>query len=97
LENKSYFILHLFQILNLLNYGKPQKFFKTTALASAAFALQSFKGTRETEDIAKPKKINKPIVLQLEFRYASECGCLGCFKNNGKALDAVEAGVKFRS
>jgi hypothetical protein len=43
---KAIFILHLFQILNLLNYGKPE-IFKTTALASAAFALQSFKGTEK--------------------------------------------------
>jgi hypothetical protein len=61
-----------------------RKFFKTTALASAAFALQSFKGTRETEDIAKPRKLTNQLYFQLEFRYASECGCLGCFKIMGK-------------
>jgi hypothetical protein len=42
--------------------------FKTTALASAAFALQSFKGTRET-DIAKPKKLTN----QLYFNLISVC------------------------
>jgi hypothetical protein len=66
LENKSYFILHLFQILNLLNYGKPQKFFKTTALASAAFALQ-IKGTRELK-ILQTRKLTNQLYFQLEFR-----------------------------
>jgi hypothetical protein len=50
-------------------------------------------GKAETENVTEPKIINQ-LYFQLEFRYASECGCLGCFKKIMGKLDAVEAGVK---
>ncbi|WP_182650271.1 isoaspartyl peptidase/L-asparaginase family protein [Flavobacterium sp. SOK18b] len=72
-----------------------RNFLKTTALASAAFALQAFKGNAKTENSIEPKKINKPIVLSTwNFGMQANVAAWEVLKNNGKALDAVEAGVK---
>jgi N4-(beta-N-acetylglucosaminyl)-L-asparaginase len=68
-----------------------RNFFKT-ALASAAFALQSFKGTRETEDIANPRKLTNQLYFNLNFGMQANVAAWDVLKNNGKALDAVEAG-----
>jgi hypothetical protein len=57
--------------------------FKTTALASAAFALQSFKGTRELKILQNPK-INKPIVLQLNFGMQANVAAWDVLKIMGK-------------
>ena len=72
-----------------------RNFLKTTALASAAFALQAFKSKPEIENTANANKIKKPIVLSTwNFGLQANVAAWQVLKNNGKALDAVEAGVK---
>jgi N4-(beta-N-acetylglucosaminyl)-L-asparaginase len=63
----------------------------SSCLSSFCIAIQ-----RQKEDIANPRKLTNQLYFQLEFRYAN-VAAWDVLKNNGKALDAVEAGVKFRS
>lgn len=73
-----------------------RNFLKTTALASAALALQSF-SRKSNEEIVLPnsKKVVKPIVLSTwRFGIEANAAAWEVLKNNGRALDAVEAGVK---
>lgn len=71
-----------------------RNFLKTAAAGSVALALQSF--TSKEDNAAKPKgKINKPIVLSTwNFGVQANGAAWEVLKNNGRALDAVEAGVK---
>ncbi|WP_284652843.1 isoaspartyl peptidase/L-asparaginase family protein [Flavobacterium terrisoli] len=71
-----------------------RNFIKTAALGSVALALQSF--TSKEENLAKPKgKVNKPIVISTwNFGVQANGAAWEVLKNNGRALDAVEAGVK---
>ncbi|QBZ97525.1 isoaspartyl peptidase/L-asparaginase family protein [Flavobacterium sangjuense] len=71
-----------------------RNFIKTAAVGSIALALNSF--TSKEENLAKPKsKINKPIVLSTwNFGVQANGAAWEILKNNGRALDAVEAGVK---
>ncbi len=71
-----------------------RNFIKTAAAGSVALALQSFNS--KDENLAKPKgKINKPIVLSTwNFGVQANGAAWEVLKNNGRALDAVEAGVK---
>lgn len=71
-----------------------RNFLKTAAAGSVALALQSF--TSKEDNSAKPKgKINKPIVLSTwNFGVQANGAAWEILKNNGRALDAVEAGVK---
>ena len=71
-----------------------RNFLKTAAVGSVALALQSF--TSKEDNSAKPKgKTNKPIVLSTwNFGVKANGAAWEVLKNNGRALDAVEAGVK---
>ncbi len=71
-----------------------RNFIKTAAVGSIALALNSF--SSKEENLAKPKsKINKPIVLSTwRFGIPANEAAWEVLKNNGRALDAVETGVK---
>lgn len=72
-----------------------RKFIKTAALGSAALALSSFKS--KIEEVSEPllDKVKKPIVLSTwNFGLQANEAAWEILKNNGRALDAVEAGVK---
>ncbi|MEC5166318.1 N4-(beta-N-acetylglucosaminyl)-L-asparaginase [Flavobacterium sp. PL11] len=73
-----------------------RNFIKTAAVASVAVALQSFTGKPKEESINDlTKKINKPIVLSTwNFGLQANEAAWEILKNKGRALDAVEAGVK---
>ncbi|NHN27625.1 N(4)-(beta-N-acetylglucosaminyl)-L-asparaginase [Flavobacterium jejuense] len=74
--------------------GNRRDFLKTTAVASVGLALNSFKSTGE-EIIAKNKKVNKPIVISTwNFGLQANDAAWEILKSDGRALDAVEAGVK---
>ncbi len=67
-----------------------RKFLKTSALASAALLVNS----SVNAEIKPNVKVNKPIVLST-WKFGLKCNetAWEILKNNGKALDAVEAGV----
>jgi N4-(beta-N-acetylglucosaminyl)-L-asparaginase len=67
-----------------------RKFLKTSALASAALLVNS----SAKAEIKPNVKVNKPIVLST-WKFGLKCNetAWEILKNNGKALDAVEAGV----
>ncbi|MFN4027593.1 MAG: isoaspartyl peptidase/L-asparaginase family protein [Flavobacterium sp.] len=71
-----------------------RNFLKTAAAGSVAIALQSF--ASKDDNLVKPKgKINKPIVISTwNFGVQANGAAWEILKNNGRALDAVEAGVK---
>lgn len=72
-----------------------RNFIKTAAIGSVAIALNSFKSKDEEEIIITGKKVNKPIVLSTwNFGVQANGAAWEVLKNNGRALDAVEAGVK---
>lgn len=69
-------------------------FIKTAAIGSVAMALNSFK-SNEDEVPFSDGKVNKPIVLSTwNFGVKANGAAWEILKNNGRALDAVEAGVK---
>lgn len=71
-----------------------RKFLKTTALATAGVALQSFQSKSEEKEIF-PSNSNKPIVLSTwNFGLQANEVAWEILKINGRALDAVEVGVK---
>ena len=74
-----------------------RNFIKTAAIGSVAIALNSFKSKEEKEEeiVITNKKVNKPIVLSTwNFGVQANSAAWEVLKNNGRALDAVEAGVK---
>lgn len=72
-----------------------RKFIKTAALGSAALALSSFKTKIEEVTVSSLNKAKKPIVLSTwNFGLQANEAAWEILKNNGRALDAVEAGVK---
>ncbi len=74
-----------------------RNFIKTAAIGSVAIALNSFKSKEEKQEeiIITGKKVNKPIVLSTwNFGVQANGAAWEVLKNNGRALDAVEAGVK---
>jgi len=72
-----------------------RKFIKTAALGSAAFALSSFKTKIVVVSESSLNKVKKPIVLSTwNFGLQANEAAWKILKNNGRALDAVEAGVK---
>ena len=77
-----------------MSNSNRRNFIKTAAAGSVALALQSF--TSKEEYLAKPKgKANKPIVISTwNFGVQANGAAWEILKNNGRALDAVEAGVK---
>ncbi|WP_445456864.1 isoaspartyl peptidase/L-asparaginase [Flavobacterium sp. HNIBRBA15423] len=74
--------------------GNRRDFLKTTAVASVGLALNSFKSNEE-EIIVENNKVNKPIVISTwNFGVQANGAAWEILKNKGRALDAVEAGVK---
>jgi N4-(beta-N-acetylglucosaminyl)-L-asparaginase len=75
-----------------------RNFLKTAAMASAAVALSSFRGKSEENEEqhnAYDGKIRKPIVLSTwNFGLKANEAAWEVLKKGGRALDAVEAGVK---
>ncbi|AOW10312.1 isoaspartyl peptidase/L-asparaginase [Flavobacterium gilvum] len=74
-----------------------RNFLKTTAIASAAVALSSFRGAVEEseETILDSSKVRKPIVLSTwRFGLGANEAAWEVLKKGGRALDAVEAGVR---
>jgi N4-(beta-N-acetylglucosaminyl)-L-asparaginase len=72
-----------------------RNFIKTAAIGSVAIALNSFKSKDNEEIVITDKKVNKPIVLSTwNFGVQANGAAWEVLKNNGRALDAVEAGVK---
>jgi isoaspartyl peptidase/L-asparaginase-like protein (Ntn-hydrolase superfamily) len=72
-----------------------RNFIKTAAIASVAVALQSFSTDSEEEQIVVKKKGKKPIVLSTwRFGLGANEAAWEVLKKGGRALDAVEAGVK---
>ena len=71
-----------------------RNFLKTSAIASIALVLHSFK-TKEEENQIDNIKTNKPIVLSTwNFGLKANTEAWKILSNKGKAIDAVEAGVK---
>lgn len=69
-------------------------FLKTTAIGSIAIALPSFAQKNERNE-SSTSRINKPIVISTwNFGVQANGAAWEILKNNGRALDAVEAGVK---
>lgn len=73
-----------------------RNFIKTATIASVAVALSSFRTESEENVIPVIKKnVRKPIVLSTwRFGIQANEAAWNVLKNNGRALDAVEAGVK---
>jgi isoaspartyl peptidase/L-asparaginase-like protein (Ntn-hydrolase superfamily) len=73
-----------------------RNFIKTTAMASVAVALSSFKTESEKVKLPAVAQIGrKPIVLSTwNFGIQANEAAWAVLKKNGRALDAVEAGVK---
>jgi isoaspartyl peptidase/L-asparaginase-like protein (Ntn-hydrolase superfamily) len=72
-----------------------RNFIKTAAIASVAVALQSFSTDSEEEQVVVKKKGKKPIVLSTwRFGLGANEAAWEVLKKGGRALDAVEAGVK---
>lgn len=73
-----------------------RNFLKTTALATAGMAFQAFKGvTERNENHSNTEQVTQPIVLSTwNFGIQANGAAWEILKNNGRALDAVEAGVK---
>jgi len=73
-----------------------RNFLKKTALATAGLALTSFKNTTETaENKIELNTVQKPIVLSTwRFGIEANTAAWEILSKNGRALDAVEAGVK---
>jgi N4-(beta-N-acetylglucosaminyl)-L-asparaginase len=73
-----------------------RNFLKKTALATAGLALTSFKNTTETEENKVAlNSVQKPIVLSTwRFGIEANTAAWEILSKNGRALDAVEAGVK---
>lgn len=71
-----------------------RNFLKNTALVTAGVAFQSIQNTSDDFDLSA-KKIRKPIVLSTwNFGLQANEAAWEILKNKGRALDAVEAGVK---
>lgn len=71
-----------------------RNFIKTAAIGSIAIALNSFKSKEDNVEF-DDAKINKPIVISTwNFGVQANGAAWEILKNNGRALDAVEAGVK---
>jgi N4-(beta-N-acetylglucosaminyl)-L-asparaginase len=71
-----------------------RNFIKTAALGSVALTLPAFT-TKEKGKVPNPQQSNKPIVLSTwNFGIKANGAAWEILKNNGRALDAVEAGVK---
>lgn len=71
-----------------------RNFIKTAAISSVAIALNSFK-SKEEEFEFLDGKVNKPIVISTwNFGVKANGAAWEILINNGRALDAVEAGVK---
>lgn len=72
-----------------------RNFIKTSAIATVAVALHSFQSKEEDEPIIATGKTNKPIVISTwNFGVKANGAAWEILNNNGRALDAVEAGVK---
>lgn len=73
-----------------------RNFLKKTALATAGLALTSFKNATETaENKIELNSVQKPIVLSTwRFGIEANAAAWEILSKNGRALDAVEAGVK---
>ena len=72
-----------------------RKFLQTTALASAALLVKSAKAETSETSFIKNTSVNKPIVISTwKFGIQANEAAWEVLKNNGRALDAVEAGVK---
>ena len=73
-----------------------RNFLKKTVLATAGLALTSFKNTTETvENKVALNTVQKPIVLSTwRFGIEANAAAWEILSKNGRALDAVEAGVK---
>ena len=73
-----------------------RNFLKKTALATAGLAFTSFKNTSETvENKVTLNTVQKPIVLSTwNFGIEANAAAWEILSKNGRALDAVEAGVK---
>ena len=73
-----------------------RNFLKKTALATAGLAFTSFKNASETvENKVTLNTVQKPIVLSTwNFGIEANAAAWEILSKNGRALDAVEAGVK---
>lgn len=72
-----------------------RNFIKTAAMASVAVALQSFKGKENIEKKIVISKPQKPIVISTwNFGIQANAAAWEILNTRGRALDAVEAGVK---
>jgi N4-(beta-N-acetylglucosaminyl)-L-asparaginase len=72
-----------------------RNFIKTAAMASAAVALNPFDVKAAENSGFVPEKGRKPIVLSTwRFGLEANVAAWEVLKNKGRALDAVEAGVK---
>ena len=70
-------------------------FIKTAAIGSIALALPSFRSNGEEEQNIFVEKVNKPIVISTwNFGVQANGAAWEILKNKGRALDAVEAGVR---
>ncbi len=70
-------------------------FLKATSIATVAVTLPSFSVKAEVDNKVLSATVNKPIVLSTwNFGLQANTAAWEILKDNGRALDAVEAGVK---
>ena len=78
-----------------INMANRRDFIKTAAIGSIALALPSFRSSGEEEQNIFVEKVNKPIVISTwNFGVQANGAAWEILKNKGRALDAVEAGVR---
>ncbi|UOX32484.1 N(4)-(beta-N-acetylglucosaminyl)-L-asparaginase [Flavobacterium sediminilitoris] len=72
-----------------------RNFLKTSVIATVGMAMSSFQFKEENQIDTKYKKVKKPIVLSTwRFGIEANVAAWQILSRKGKALDAVEAGVK---
>lgn len=72
-----------------------RNFLKTSAIATVGMAMSSFQFKEENQIDTEYKKVKKPIVLSTwRFGIEANVAAWQVLSRKGKALDAVEAGVK---
>lgn len=72
-----------------------KNFIKSGVLATSALLLSSFNKNNPDKKRPKKKKVEKPVVISTwRFGIAANEAAWEVLKNNGRALDAVEAGVR---
>jgi N4-(beta-N-acetylglucosaminyl)-L-asparaginase len=63
----------------------------------SSFCIAIIQRHEKLKILQNPRKLTNQLYFNLNFGMQANVAAWDVLKNNGKALDAVEAGVKFRS